>query len=133
MSRTYEMRVMVRRYNPRRLGDICGALHAQWNFDPSDFPVRGKTPPAELDITGVDNIYTGPQASEMASRLAHAVWHANGAYCEVEVWSRFLDVAPPQDVHTWTADDHRAWLAAGGPESDEHDGQAVALVAGAET
>ena len=32
VSRSYEMRVMVRGYRPGRVGDICGALHAQWDF-----------------------------------------------------------------------------------------------------
>ena len=121
MSRSFEFRVMVRGYKPERVMDICAALHTQWDFDPSDFPVKDEAPPAELDVSGVDSLYAGMAADEMADRLAHTVWVANGAYCEVEVWSTFLDVVPPSDTHTWNAGDYQEWLENGGPHSDERD------------
>jgi hypothetical protein len=121
MSRSYEMRVMVRGHKPERLGDICGALEAQWEFDPSDFPLDEMPPPAELDVSGVDHLCGGMSADEMAERLAHAVWAANGAYCGVEVWSTFLDITPPSDVYTWNAGDYQEWIEQGGPD----DGQCV--------
>lgn len=120
MSRAYEMKVMVRRCRPEQLRDICGALQAQWDFDPSDFPLDQKPPPAELDVSGVDNLCAGMADDEMAARLAHAVWAANGAYCEVEVWSTFLDVVPPSDVHTWNTGDYQEWQEQGGTEDGQH-------------
>ena len=120
MSRSYEMRVMVRGYKPGRLGDICGALHAQWDFDPAEFPLGEVPPPAELDVSGTDNLCGGMSADEMAGRLAHAVWAANGAYCAVEVWSTFLDVVPPSDVHTWNDGDYQGWIEQGGPGDGQH-------------
>ena len=113
---------MVRAYKPERMSDISAALQAQWDFDPSEFPLSDEAPPAELDATGVGNLTGGMAADDMAARLAQAVWAANGAYCEVEVWSTFLDMVPPSDTHTWTAGDYEAWLQQGGPHTDERDG-----------
>ena len=121
MSRSYEYRVFVRGYQPERIMEICAALATQWDFDPSEFPLKGEAPPAELDVSGVDDLTGGMAADEMAARLAHAVWAANGAYCEFEVWSTFLDVVPPSDTHTWIEGDYQEWLAKGGPASDERD------------
>jgi hypothetical protein len=108
MSRSYEIKVMVRGYRPQELGEICAALQSQWDFDPSDFPLSEEPPPAELDACGVDNLCGGMSADEMADRLAHAVWAANGAYCQVEVWSTFLDMVPPEE-----------WQESGGAEHDD--------------
>ena len=119
MSRSYEFRIMVRGYKPERVMEICAALQEEWDFDPSGFPGQEETPPEELNVSGVDNLTGGLAADDMADRLAQAVWAANGAYCEVEVWSTFMDVTPPSDTHTWNADDYQAWIKAGGPESHE--------------
>jgi len=121
VSRSYEYKVMVRGHKPERMSDICKALRAQWDFDPSEFPLADEAPPAELDVTGVDNLTGGLTSDEMAVRLAQAVWTANGQYCEVEVWSTFLDVVPPSDTHTWTEGDYKEWLLKGGPATDERD------------
>jgi hypothetical protein len=123
MSRSYEFRVMVRGYKSKRIGEICAALQAQWDFDPSEFPGTDEAPAAELNVSGVDDLTGGLAADEMAARLAHAAGTANGAYREVAAWSTFLDVVPPSDTHTWTEGDHQEWLDQGGQESDERDGQ----------
>ena len=119
MSRSYELKVMVRGYKTERLGDICAALATQWDFDPSEFTLQDETPPAELDVSSVGYLTGGMTADDMAARLAQAVWVANTAYCEVEVWSTFMDVTPPTDTHTWTDGDYRDWLKQGLPDSDE--------------
>ena len=108
MSRCYELRIKIMGHKPERILEICGALHAQWNFDPSGFPAKCETP-EELDLSGVDNLVGGLTAQEMADRLAHVVWQVNGAYCKVEVWSTDLALVPPSDVHTWNAGDHLEW------------------------
>ncbi len=110
MSRCFKMRVTVRRYRPERMMDICGALLAQWDFDPSEFPDKGDPPPEALDVTGVDDLGGGMADDEFATRLAQAVWVANGAYCEVEVQSTDLDAAPPSTIHGWNEDEYREWL-----------------------
>ena len=109
MSRSYELRVSVQGYRPERRGDICGALHSQWDFNPDDFPLEEEAP-EPFTVIGVDNLNAGLSADEMAARLAQAVWAANGAYCEVEVWSTFLDLLPPSDIHTWSEGDYEEWL-----------------------
>jgi hypothetical protein len=119
VSRSFEFKLSVRGYRAERLRGICGALQTQWDFDPSDFPLEEEPPPKDLSVSGVDELCGGTTAEEMADRLAHAVWSANGAYCEVEVWSTFLDVVPPSDVHTWNDGDYQEWIEAGGPQSDE--------------
>ena len=121
MSRSYEFRVMVRGYKPERIGEICSTLQAQWDFDPSEFPGKEEAPPAELDVSGVEDLTGGMAAGEMADHQAHAVWAVNGAYCQVAVWSTFLDVVPPTDTHMWNEGDHQEWMERGGPNSDERD------------
>ena len=110
MSRSYEFKIMVRGFKRELIKEIGAALIDLWDFDPGDFPGEDEALPEQLDACGVDNLTGGTTDDEMAAQLAHAVWAANGAYCEVEVWSRFLDVVPPEDVHTWTEGDYQEWL-----------------------
>jgi hypothetical protein len=49
------------------------------------------------------------------------VWTANGAYCEVEVWSTFLDITPPSDIHTWTEGDYQEWMGEAAHANEKHD------------
>lgn len=118
MSRCYEFRITVSGYEPERLGEICAALHTQWDFDPSGLPIGEDPPPQELDATGVDNLCAGMTAEEMAERLARAVWAANGAYCEVEARSLYLDDQPPSDTHTWEEGDYEEWIEQA-PQAEE--------------
>lgn len=119
MSKEYEFRLMAHGYRPERLWEICATLHTQWDFN--GFPLGEEPPPEELDVAGVDSLTSGMTVDQMAARLAHVVWAANGGYCEVEVWSTFQDALPPCDIHTWKESDYRAWQDRGGPESDERD------------
>ncbi|MEI7435992.1 MAG: hypothetical protein WCL16_04190 [bacterium] len=126
MSRSYEFKVMVRGYETEWLSDICAALATQWGFDPSEFPLQDETPPAELNVSGVGCLTAGMTADDMAARLEQTVWVANTAYCEVEVWSTFMNVIPPADVHSWNGGDYRNWLEQGGADSDERNHKKLA-------
>ena len=111
MSRCYEMRVTIRGFRPERVLAICGALHTQWDFDPSRFPAKEDPVPEELDVTGVDYLGGGMTEDEFAARLAQAAWAANDAYCEVEVQSLYLDACPPSTHYAWSDGDYQAWKA----------------------
>ena len=50
----------------------------------------------------------GESEEEFAARVTHAVWKANGGYCEVEVTATYLEELP-YTTHELDEDDYAQW------------------------
>jgi len=115
MSRNYNMTVIVAGYDPEKATPIREAANEEWSFDDWD-----EDPPEaqrrQLMGWGDGKLCAGEGEEEFVHRLAKAIWKANGAYCEVEVQSVFLDDLP-NEVYFLDEDDYHR-LIEGAPPAD---------------
>jgi hypothetical protein len=93
MSRNYSMTVIVSSYDPEKATAIREAANEEWSFedwheDPPEAQRR------QLMGWGDGKLCAGEGEEEFVHRLAKAIWKANGAYCDIEVQSVFLDDLP---------------------------------------
>lgn len=103
MSRYYEMDIKVRGYDKAKLSAIDDAVAKHWSVD-DDFD-NGED---EYVFTGRSNLTGGEGEEDFTRRVTHAIWEANGAYCEVEVRAAFLE-AVPTNYHSLDEDDYEKW------------------------
>jgi hypothetical protein len=112
MSRWYGMNVTISGFVPERIEAIKRAASEEWEFaDWSD----GDT--GEVASYAEDHLCGGETEEEFTVRLTHAVWQANGAYCDVSVNATYLEELP-YEVHALDEDDYDRWR-----EDSEHAGE----------
>lgn len=90
MSRAYEMTVAITEFRPIKLGAIKQAAEEIWPFEWHD------ESPEALEGAGQSELCGGESEGEFAQRLAVAIWHANGKFCNVEVIATYLENLPCQ-------------------------------------
>ncbi len=100
MSQTYQMDVFLKNVDVRRVGDVAKMAgeewpFGEWNYDHPDGQDDGLI---DLDSSGIGQLAGGEEPDEFADRLALAVWAANGGFCDVEVYSTYIEDLP-QDAH----------------------------------
>ena len=93
MSRFYEMHLRVYGANPDRVDAIKQAAAEEWPFE-DWYPLVHPSDPRSFFSSGQDNLCGGENDNEFATRLARAIWEANGGYCEVEVQATYLENLP---------------------------------------
>ena len=99
MSRNYRMAVIITGDKVDRNDAIMDAAGEEWSFD-NWYHHDGK-----LYGSGDGKLCGGETDDEFADRLAKAVWQANGACCEVEVYAVYLDELP-YESYVRTEDDY---------------------------
>jgi hypothetical protein len=92
MSRAYDMCVEIRDYDPTKKEAIQEAAREEWDtFE--DWCVQDGTG-KYMQASGRSVLYGVESDDEFSSRLACAIWRANGAYCEVTVNATYLEDLP---------------------------------------
>ena len=93
MSRYYEMDVHFHRANPDRVDAIKQAAAEEWPFE-DWYAVEYPDTPTSFGSNDQDNLCGGESDKEFATRLARAIWEANGGYCEIEILATYLETIP---------------------------------------
>lgn len=108
MSRFYEMQVEITGFNPDTKEKIIEACCREWPFEPEDLAYdpgnNGK-----MWALAQDNLCGGESEDEFVERLRHAVWAANGAYCQVEIQATYLE-DQPREIYSSDENDYKEWL-----------------------
>lgn len=100
MSQTYQMDVSLKNVDARKVGDVALFAGKEWPFGDwsHDHPDGQDDKLIDLDSCGTGSLAGGETPEEFADRLSLAVWRANGGFCEVRVYSTYLEELP-QDEH----------------------------------
>jgi hypothetical protein len=99
MSRYYEMSVEIRGYNNSYKTNIVSAAEEEWNFD------NWYEHENYLNASGQSNLCGGEGEDEFATRLAKAIWKANGGFCNVEIIATYLEDLPYEN-YTFDEDEY---------------------------
>ena len=111
MSRNYNMTVVVCNPQPDRMATIREAAAEEWDFD-DWHEHRG-----QMFGYGEGRLGGGESEDEFADRLAKAIWRANGAACEIELRTTYVDELPYVEYSRDEDDFHRLMVAEPVPNS----------------
>ena len=82
------MDIAITQFDVDKFDDIREAAEEIWNFDDwcqmNDY----------MSSTGNDSLCGGETEEEFAELLTHAIWKANGAYCDVRICATCLEEIP---------------------------------------
>ena len=109
MSRSYDMQVTVRRFNPARSQNIEDICCFEFPFESLEIQPFD-TEPVMVGTT-VGDLYCGESEEEFSERLTKAIWAANDQYCPVTVRLLYLDTLP-YDVYELGQNDYQEWVKA---------------------
>ena len=104
MSRLYGMNVTISDYVPERIEAIKRAAAEEWQFE--DWFDRDG---GEVESYAESQLCGGETEENFTERLTHAVWQANGAYCDVSVSATYLEDLPCE-VHSLGEEEYDRWV-----------------------
>jgi len=107
MSRFYEMYVEVSSFDKNKVFDVFAAMDDEWPWDdeedyPSSFSLC-------ISRVGKGNLCAGETEEQFVKKLTHAVWQANGSYCNVFVTATCLENLPC-NAHECGEDEYKEWF-----------------------
>lgn len=106
MSRYYGMHVEIKGYASGKSNAIQGAANEGWSSFAGDWDEQNNA----LAAYGEASLYGGESEDDFTARLTHAIWRANGAFCEVIVIATYLE-DPPHEIHTLSPEDYESFIA----------------------
>lgn len=106
MSRYYNMRVKIQKFDKSRHRKINEACAEEWPFDGLDSYEIDDGTVLMGDAEG--NLGGGETEEDFADRIAGAVWKANQGYCQVNVIATYLEDLP-YEIHERRYQDYRKW------------------------
>jgi len=106
MSRYYGMHVEITDYTPDKSAVIQNAANKEWNAFADNWDEQN----AALSAYGEESLCGGESEDDFAARLTHAIWTANGTFCDVTVSSTYLENLP-SDMHTLSREDYDSFIA----------------------
>ncbi len=101
MSSYYQMDLRITDPSPYRVMAIQEAAEDLWPFSDWNDTQAVPIPSVEkrqLMASGRSDLCHAATEVEFATRLAHAIWEANGEYCEVRVDATYLADAPVSKI-----------------------------------
>jgi len=105
MSRAYNMRIVVNAFNADKKADIKQAVEAEWDIDE-----WGVDDLSDIEGYGESSLCGGETEDEFSVRIMQAIWKANDAYCNVEVYATDLETSA--DGYYGDPEDYEAWINA---------------------
>lgn len=109
MSRFYDMRITIYDPQPRNLRAVKRAVEAEFGDDETAWNDWDEADGRHLfEYTATDNLGAGGTEDSFANRVAHAVWDANDAFCEVVVSALCLEDLPREE-HTRGKEEFERW------------------------
>lgn len=94
MSRFYEMSLQISGFRKNRKSAIEQACSDEWDFREEDFFAGTRDQTLCLEVSSTGNLSGGEGEDEFASRIAKAIWKANGAFCPIVVDATYLEELP---------------------------------------
>ena len=88
MSRFYGMSVRISNHDPAKASAIIETAEEEWPF--GSLTDNGTS----LSGYGEDNLIAGCSERDFAEQFTAAIWHANGAFCDVKVVATYLEDLP---------------------------------------
>ena len=104
MSRYYNMDITIRGCDSERESGVMNAVEDIWPVQDWD-DYEDCDGVAILSASARSSLCAGESEEEFTTRVAHAVWEANGQFCEVCVDATYLECAPCTS-HTRTIRDY---------------------------
>lgn len=106
MSRYYGMHVEITDYTPDKSNAIQNAANEEWSSFAGDWNEQNNT----LSAYGEASLCGGESEDEFATRLTHAIWRANGAFCDITVTATYLQDLPCE-MYTLSSEDYESFVA----------------------
>ena len=115
MSRFYDMTVEVSGHDSAKVSEIQAAAENEWPFDDWWSSDNG-----DMQASAKDSLCGGETEEQFTERLAVAIWHANGGFCEVVVSATFLEELP-YEIHTLDQADYERLIQPNTGETKHED------------
>lgn len=108
MSRYYGMSIDITGHAPDRVRAIQKAAEDEWDgFDNNnDWSNENQI----LSAYAEGSLCGGEREEEFATRLTHAIWTANGAFCDITVTATYLQDLPCE-MYTLSSEDYKSFIA----------------------
>lgn len=103
MSKTYEMIITIRNYNPDKKNELIEACRNDWEIKDENIWEE----PDSLTCYG--RSFLTETEEEFVDHISGEIWEANGGFCEVFVNATFLDDLPSEE-HERGLQDYQKWL-----------------------
>ena len=107
MSRSYDMQIVVKRFNMQLVNKIIEACNGQWPF--KNIGIYQADEDSALIGDAEGNLHYGETEEDFADRIARTVWKANNEYCPVTVRAVYLDELP-YEIHERVHKHYQRWL-----------------------
>lgn len=108
MSRYYGMSIDITGHAPDRVRAIQKAAEGEWDgFDNNDDWSKDNH---TLSAYAEGSLCGGESEDDFSTRLTHAIWTANGAFCKVTVTATYLEDLPCE-IHTLSSEDYDSFIA----------------------
>lgn len=105
MSRYYGMSVEIKHYNRKNKQAIKHAANDEWASFADDWFEHDNV----LTAHGEGSLCGGERDDEFATRLTHAIWQTNGAFCEVVVTATYLEDLP-HEQYSLSSEDYKRFI-----------------------
>jgi len=111
-SRRYEMRITICDPNPDKLRLVKRAVEGEFGDDETAWDDWVESDDRHLHAyVATEHLCGGETEEGFTTRVAHAVWEANGAYCEIRVSALCLEDLP-YAAHARNEEDFHRWVEA---------------------
>ena len=107
MSRSYDMQVIVKKFDMDRINEIKEACKNEWSFEDMDIYQMDADP--MIIGNAEDNLCSGETEDEFADRISAAIWKANNGYCPITVRAMYLEDLP-YEIHERVHKHYQRWL-----------------------